>query len=91
LDFDTENISPEHLLIGLVKMFQTDCLAENSQKRYSSILPEKLAIILCSAAVAALTFPILIGLHTLSAIFWGTLVVCQLLNGKLLLHEDDEL
>jgi hypothetical protein len=72
-------------------MFQTNCLTENSQKRYSSILPEKLAIIVCSAVIATLTFPILIALHTLSAVFWGTSAVWQLLNGKLLLHEDDEL
>lgn len=66
-------------------------LLDSAQKHQSSILPEKFAIILCSLIVAVFAIPVLVIIHIVSALFWGIVTVLQLLNGKGLFNEEDEL
>ncbi|MEW6493529.1 MAG: hypothetical protein AB1589_13635 [Cyanobacteriota bacterium] len=66
-------------------------LLDSAQKHQSSILPEKFAIVLCSLIVAVFAIPVLVVIHIVSALFWGIVTVFQLLSGKGLFNEEDEL
>lgn len=63
----------------------------SQQKHQSGILPEKLAIILCGLLIAVFALPILVMIHVISALFWGIITVAQLLRGKELCNEENEL
>ena len=76
-------------------MFPTPHFSQRSlpsrQNHQSGILPERLAIILCGLLIAVLALPILVMIHVISALFWGTTTVLQLLRGKELCNEENEL
>jgi hypothetical protein len=57
---------------------------ESPQKPKSAIVSEKFAIVTCGLAVAVLTIPLLVVIHALAGIVWGTITVFQLLQGKVL-------
>ena len=63
----------------------------SQQKHQSGILPEKLAIIVCGLLIAVFALPILVMIHVISALFWGITTVVQLLSGKELGNEENEL
>jgi hypothetical protein len=65
----------------------TTSFHKNPQKHQPGILSERLAIFSCGLLVALFAIPILVAIHTLSALFWGTISVFQLLNGKGLFNE----
>ncbi len=66
-------------------------ILKSTQKHPSAILPEKFAIILCGLIVAVFAIPIFVIIHILYALFWGIVTVFQLLSGKGLFNEEDEL
>lgn len=73
-------------------MLQTHYLTVNSlkslQKPQSAILPETFAIALWDLLTPMFAIPILVALHVLFALFWGTLIVFQLLSGKELFYDE---
>lgn len=66
-------------------------LLNSAEKHQSAILPEKFAIVLCSLIVAVFAIPVLVVIYIVYALFWGTVTVFQLLSGKGLFNEEDEL
>ena len=66
-------------------------LLNSAEKHQSAILPEKFAIVLCGLIVAVFAIPILAVIYIVYALFWGTVTVSQLLRGKGLFNEEDEL
>lgn len=64
---------------------------KNEQDLQFGILPEKFAIVTCSLLVGVVAVPLLVVIQVLSALFWGTTAVFQLLNGKGLFDGEDEL
>jgi hypothetical protein len=51
-------------------------------------LPETFAIALWDLLTPMFAIPILVALHVLFALFWGTLIVFQLLSGKELFYDE---
>lgn len=66
-------------------------LLDSAQKHQSTILPEKFAIVFCSLIIAVFAISVLVVIHIVSALFWGTVTVLPLLSGKGLFNEKDEL
>jgi hypothetical protein len=55
------------------------------------IVPERLAIFVCGGLIGAIAIPIFVIIQALTAVVWGTAIVFRLLNGKILVNEEDEL
>lgn len=70
-------------------------LSVSSSKRKSTIrsgiVSEQFAIITCSLLIAVFAILILIVMQAVAAVFWGTFTIWQLLNGKGLFQEEDEI
>jgi hypothetical protein len=64
---------------------------ERKEKTRAGILSEKFAIVACGVLIAVFAIPILVVIQALAAIFWGITTVFQLINGKGLFNEGDEL
>lgn len=60
-------------------------------KAPSGIISEKVAILTCSLPIAVFAVIALVLIQALSAVIWGSLTIWQLLNGKGLFREGDEL
>ena len=77
--------------MALVKIFHTNFLKlitlESSQKPKWGIPSEKFAIVTCSLLVAVFALPLLVVIHALAALVWGTTTVFQLVNGEGLFNE----
>ncbi|HEY9668042.1 MAG TPA: hypothetical protein V6C91_14620 [Coleofasciculaceae cyanobacterium] len=81
--------------MGVVAMLQNNCLELISMQNQKSpkmfILSERFAIVICGLLIAFLAIPLLVLIQSIVALFWGIVIVFQLLNGKVLLNADDEL
>ncbi len=66
-------------------------LPESAQKSKSAILSEKFAIVTCGLGVAVVAIPLLVVIQALAISVWGTIAVRQLLDGKGLFDEHNEL
>lgn len=92
-------IQGENLLIdttmGVFNMLQTNCLKLISMQNHKFpkkiISLERFAIVLCGLFIATFAIPLLVFIQSIVALFWGIVIVFQLLNGKVLLNADDEL
>jgi hypothetical protein len=60
-------------------------------KQTPAIVSEKFAIVTCSLLIAVFAIFVMIVMQAISAVIWGTLTIWQLLNGKGLFHDGDEL
>jgi hypothetical protein len=70
-------------------------LAVSSSNRKSTIrsgiVSEQFAIITCSLLIGVFAILILILMQAVAAVYWGIFTIWQLLNGKGLFQEEDEL
>jgi hypothetical protein len=80
---------------ALIKSLLTEDIrvtsGQSEQKSQSGILSEKFAIVTCSLIIAAFAIPLLVVIQALAGLIWGIVIVFQLIQGKGLFNENDEL
>ena len=69
----------------------TDSSSKQEPTTPRGIVPERFAIFICGWLIGAIAIPIFVIIQALTAVVWGTVIVFRLLNGKILVNQDDEL
>ena len=65
--------------------------SKKKTKSTSALVSEDVAIVTCGLLMAVFAILMLIFMQAISAVIWGTLTIWQLLNGKGLFKNGDEL